>query len=141
MSRDDTLGLVEEFYARIWNAGDEEAAHRLLASDLRFRGSTGVGLEGVGPFLEYVRLIRRALADYRCTIEDVVVERDRAFAKMRFVGRHVGTFMGVAPTGRTLQWVGAALFRVEGGRIRSLWVLGDMDGLKQQLGLSESVSP
>lgn len=141
MARDDTLRMVEEFYARIWNAGEEGAAHHLLAPELRFRGSTGVGLEGVGPFLDYVRLIRRTLADYRCTIEDVVVEGDRAFARMRFAGHHVGTFMGVAPTGRELQWAGAALFRVEGGRIGSVWVLGDVDGLKQQLGLSESIPP
>src|SRR5512137_531673 len=71
MARERTLGMVEDFYGQIWNAGDEEAALRLLASDLRFRGSTGMGLVGVGPFLEYVRLIRRALADYRCEIEEV----------------------------------------------------------------------
>ncbi len=141
MTRSAALGMVEEFYARIWDAGDEGAAHRLLAPDLRFRGSTGVGLEGVGAFLDYVRLIRRALAGYRCCIEEVVVEGDRAFARMRFAGRHVGTFLGVAPTGRRLQWAGAALFRVEGDRIRSVWVLGDVDGLKQQLGLAESVAP
>ena len=133
--------MVEAFYARVWNAGDEAAAHRLLAPGLQFRGSTGVGFEGIGPFLDYVRLIRRALADYRCTIEDVVVDGDQAFARMRFAGRHVGTFLGVGPTGRQLQWAGAALFRVEGDRIRSVWVLGDVDGLKQQLGLAESVAP
>jgi predicted ester cyclase len=141
MAREETLRLVEAFYARIWDAGDEEAAHRLLAHDLQFRGSTGVGLEGLGPFLDYVRLIRRALADYRCRIEEVVVDGDRAFARMRFAGRHVGTFLGVAPAGRELHWAGAALFHVEGGRIRAVWVLGDVDGLKQQLGLAESIAP
>jgi predicted ester cyclase len=141
MAREETLGMVEEFYARIWNAGDEGAAQRLLAPELRLRGSTGVGLEGIGPFLDYVRLIRSALADYRCAIEDVLVDGDRAFARMRFAGRHVGRFLGVAPTGRELQWAGAALFRIEAGRIRSVWVLGDVDGLKQQLGLTEPVAP
>jgi predicted ester cyclase len=141
MTREATLGMVEKFYARIWNAGDEGVAHRLLAPELRFRGSTGVGLEGIGPFLDYVRLIRRALADYRCSIEDLVVEDDQAFARMSFAGRHAGTFLGVAPTGRELRWAGAALFRVEGERIRSVWVLGDVDGLKQQLGISEPIPP
>lgn len=141
MSPDDTRRVVEAFYDLVWNQGDEAAARRLLAPGLRFRGSTGVGLTGVEPFLGYVRLVRGALADYRCTIEEVVVEGDRAFARMGFAGRHAGTFLGVAPTGRELAWAGAALFHLEGGRIASLWVLGDVDGLKQQLGLAVAVAP
>jgi predicted ester cyclase len=141
MPRDATIRLVEDFYALVWNEGDEEAARRLLAPGLAFRGSTGVGLSGVEPFLGYVRLVRGALSGYRCTIEEVVAEEERAFARMRFAGRHAGTFLGAAPTGRELAWAGAALFHVEAGRIASLWVLGDVDGLKQQLGLAVAVAP
>jgi steroid delta-isomerase-like uncharacterized protein len=141
MARHDTVRLVEEFYALVWNRGDEAAARRLLAPDLRFRGSTGVGLAGLEPFLGYVRLVRGALAGYRCTIEEVLVDEERAFAKMGFAGRHVGTFLGVPPTGRELAWAGAALFHMGGGRIQELWVLGDVDGLKQQLGLAVPVAP
>ncbi len=141
MSREATAGLVEAFYEELWNRGDAAAAPRLLAPALEFRGSTGVGLRGVEPFLGYVRLVRGALAGYRCTIEALVVEGDRAFARMRFAGRHVGRFLGVEATGRDLAWAGAALFEVEGGRIARLWVLGDVDGLKRQLGLAVAVPP
>lgn len=54
---------------------------------------------------------------------------DRAFAKMRFGGCHVGVFGGFQPTGRPVEWLGAALFRFEAGRIAELWVLGDLTGL------------
>ncbi|HTN51519.1 MAG TPA: ester cyclase [Anaeromyxobacter sp.] len=137
----DGRALVEAFYARIWNAGDEEAARRILAPDLEFRGSTGPARTGVDGFLGYVRLIRGALAGYECVIEELVVEGERAFAKMLFRGRHAGTFFGVAPTGRAVAWAGAALFRFQAGRIRAVWVLGDVDGLKQQLGLAVPVAP
>ena len=141
MPRAATVKLVEEFYGLVWNEGDEAAARRILAPALAFRGSTGVGLTGLGAFLGYVRLVRGALADYRCTIEALVAEEDQAFARLRFAGRHVGTFLGVAPTGRELAWAGAAHFRVEGGVVASIWVLGDVDGLKQQLGLAVAVAP
>ncbi len=124
-----TPKLVEEFYARIWNAGDLGAAGELLAEDFSFRGSLGSELVGVEAFLEYVRSVRSALEGYRCEILACVSEGNAAFAKMRFAGRHVAPFRGYSPTGKTVQWTGAALFRSEAGRIVELWVLGDLAGL------------
>jgi predicted ester cyclase len=60
---------------------------------------------------------------------------------MLFHGRHTGPFFGVPPTGNVVSWAGAALFTVAASRIRSVWVLGDVDGLKQQLGLAVSIPP
>ena len=39
-----------------------------------------------------------------------------------------------AATGRVITWAGAAFFRVHNGRIAELWVLGDIDSVKAQLG-------
>lgn len=128
-----TPRLVEEFYARIWNSGDLGAAADLLAKDFSFRGSLGSELEGVEAFLEYVRLVRSALDGYHCEILACVSEGDEAFAKMRFSGRHVAFFRGYPPTGKTVQWLGAALFRLEAERIARLWVLGDLAGLDSAL--------
>lgn len=60
-------------------------------------------------------------------------EPGRVFARMRFSGRHVGEFLGFAPTDALVAWEGAARFRIEGGRIADVWVLGDLDGLKARL--------
>ncbi len=124
-----TPRLVEEFYSRIWNSGDLDAAAELLAKDFSFRGSLGSEFQGVEAFLEYVRSVRSALAGYRCEILACVAEGDEAFAKMRFSGRHVAPFRGYPPTGKIVEWLGAALFRVEGGTRAELWVLGDLAGL------------
>jgi predicted ester cyclase len=137
----ESTALIEDFYYEVWNRGDEEVARRILAPDLAFRASTGPVRSGVGQFIDYVRLIRGALSHYECVIEDLVTEDDRAFAKMLFRGRHTGRFFGVDPTGREIAWAGAALFRVAGGKIASIWVLGDVDGLKTQLGLARPVAP
>jgi steroid delta-isomerase-like uncharacterized protein len=128
-----TPPLVEAFYVRIWNAGDLGAAHELLAKDFSFRGSLGSELAGVEAFLEYVRSVRSALAGYRCEILACVAEENEAFAKMRFSGRHVAPFRGHAPTGKVVEWLGAALFRFERGSITELWVLGDLAGLDAAL--------
>jgi len=126
--------LVASFYADIWNRGDLSAIPALLREDFSFRGSLGSERRGHAGFADYVSMVRSALADYRCDILDLVVEDGRAFARMRFSGVHVAPFLGHEPSGRRVEWLGAALFTVAAdGRIADLWVLGDTQSLTAQL--------
>ncbi len=129
----DPQFLVERFYSELWNRADENVAREILDEDFRFRGSLGPEHRGRNGFIEYMRAIHVALADYTCLIEDIVVEKDRAAARMIFRGRHQAPFFGVAATGKIVQWAGAAFFRMGNSRISELWVLGDIDSLKRQL--------
>jgi len=86
-------------------------------------------MRGREAFQNYVRTVRAALADYQCEILSCVAEGNQAFAKMCFSGRHVVAFQGYEPTGKIVQWLGAALFRFEDSMIAELWVLGDLAGL------------
>ena len=62
------------------------------------------------------------------------MEERRAFARVRFSGVHVGQLLGYAPTGKRVEWMGAALFTAgEDGRLADLWVLGDVLALTAQL--------
>ena len=121
--------LVQAFYERIWNSGDLAAASDLLSEDFIFRGSLGNELRGRDAFLQYVRSVRGALANYNCEILDCVTEGNKAFAKMRFSGDHVAPFRGFKPTGKPVQWLGAALFVMDGKVISELWVLGALIAL------------
>ncbi len=133
--------LVTRFYERIWNAGELSAVSELLSETFSFHGSLGVELEGRDAFAHYVLMIRTALAEYRCDILDCVTAEDRAFAKMRFSGRHVAPFRGFEPTGKIVHWLGGALFRFEKGVIADLWVLGDLAGLDTILKRNQGSSP
>ena len=121
--------LVSRFYDEVWNRPDPSVIPQLFHEDCVLRLSLGVDRRGHEGMASYVREVTGALADYRCEIAALVVEGERAFARMRFSGRHTGPFLGFAPTGADLAWEGAALFDTEDGRIRSLWVLGDLAGL------------
>lgn len=128
-----TPAVVEQFYSRIWNAGDEAAAEALLTDDFTFRGSLGTETRGREPFLGYVRSVRRSLAGYHCEIVACVAEGNRAFARMRFSGTHVAALRGFEPSGEPVHWTGAALFSLREGRIADLWVLGDLAALDDVL--------
>lgn len=132
--------LVERFYHEVWNKADEDVACEILHPDFRFRGSLGPEHHGRDGFISYMRSIHAALGDYTCIIDDLVVTGDRAAARMTFTGVHRGEFFGVAATGRQITWAGAAFFTCGNGRLTQLWVLGDIDAVKQQLGSADSAA-
>lgn len=125
--------LVRRFYDEVWNHAEETAAREILAADLSFRGSIGEERVGAEGFIDYMRKIHRAFADYHCRIDHLVAEAGSAAARMTFAGLHCGSLWGETPTGHTVTWAGAAFFTVRDGQIATIWVLGDTETLRRQL--------
>lgn len=130
--------LIERFYHEAWNAKDEDCAREILHKDFDFRGSLGPVRTGPEGFIQYMHELWVGLPDFRCDIEDVVDAGDSAAARMRFSGTHKGLFYGVPGSGKTIIWAGGAFFKGDGKQITALWVLGDIDSIKRQLGPSAS---
>lgn len=95
--------------------------------------STGFDRVGHDGLARMVLTIRGALEDYHCEIHSMVVEHNKAFCRLRFTGRHVGDLIGIAPTGRTVAWMGATEFTVQNHKILKVWELGDVKSLEEQL--------
>ena len=129
---------IERFYRDIWNDRDKSAIPSVLHEDFTFRGSLGQEMRGHDEFAEYVEMVHAALDDYRCIIEDLVVEPPKAFARMTFQGVHAHEFLGYPPTGKPVGWAGAALFTFDGEKISDVWVLGDLKGLESVLKQNET---
>jgi predicted ester cyclase len=58
---------------------------------------------------------------------------------MTFSGLHRGPLLDHRPTGKRVSWAGAALFHEKQGKLESLWVLGDLDALREQLRSAQPV--
>ena len=129
---------VRRFYQDLWDNHDKAAIPEVLHSDFTFRGSLGEQKRGHEGFAEYVDMVHHALSDYRCQIEDLVVEPPKVFARMTFRGIHVNQFRGFAGSGKTVSWAGAALFTFEAEKIKDVWVLGDLFGLDAALKANET---
>ena len=130
-----TADLVRRFYDVVWNNSDEKVAHEILHPGFKFRASLGPERQGLEGFLNYMRAIHAALGNYTCTVDELIADGAKAAARLSFAGKHQGEFFGVAGTGRPIAWAGAAFFETDGRQITRLWVLGDVDGVKQQLGV------
>ena len=127
------VNLIDRFYHDMWNRFDKSIFPEILSDDLQFRGSLGQEKRGYAEFGEYVDFIQRAFPDFHNRIEDVVSEGDRSFARLTYTGTHRGEVFGIAPTGRRIEYAGAALFSFREDRIASAWVLGDIHRLIGQL--------
>jgi len=128
--------LIARFYADLWDQWDKSVAWEILTEDFLFRGSLGADRRGIEGFLDYVDRVRNALGDYRSDVGEMVEQADKIAIRMTFSGNHRGELFGVPATGQRISWAGAAFFAFRRGRIASLWVLGDVDGVKTQLGLA-----
>lgn len=125
--------LIQRFYWDLWNRFDQTVIPQILAEDLRFRGSLGQEKTGHAGFGEYMDVIQRAFPDFTNEIEDIISEGDKAFARLIFRGTQRGKVLGIAPTGWSIAYAGAAVFEFRGGLIAKIWVLGDLHGLLSQL--------
>jgi steroid delta-isomerase-like uncharacterized protein len=133
--------LVERFYDIVWNKVDEAEAWKILAADFRFRASQGPELRGPGGFIAYLRSVHAALANFTCTIEELIATQDHAAARMSFRGTHRGKLYGVEATGRDIRWNGAAFFTIGDDKITELWVLGDVEAVRRQLTRERPAEP
>jgi steroid delta-isomerase-like uncharacterized protein len=125
--------LVGRFYGEFWNERRLDVAAEILHPDVTFRGSVGASARGRDAVSDYAAMVTTALADYRCDVEHLVADDGAAAARVRFSGRHVGTFLGHEPTNRQVSWIGAAFFTVHDGLLGDIWVLGDLVSLHAQL--------
>lgn len=86
-----------------------------------------------------IRYLHQALPDLTCAIEEMVTSGDTVWARVRARGTHRGTFMGVAPTGRTVTVDIVDISRFNGGKIVEHWGISDGLATLEQLGSGRSL--
>ena len=90
-------------------------------------------MSGVESFKARAGAVRAAFADIEIMIDDLVVEGDSIAWRWALTGTHVGTFAGLAPTGRRASLRGVNFQRLKGDRVVEHWTLVDVFGATQAL--------
>ncbi len=68
-----------------------------------------------------VRSFREGFPNLRCQVTDVIAQHDRAVCRWVAHGTHRGEFMGIAPTGRSVEFDGITMMRFHGDRLAEAW--------------------
>jgi len=88
-----------------------------------------------------IRYLRNTFGDFSLTIEDIVAEGDKVWARMSGRGIHNHEFMGRPPTGKSFEITVIDICRFESGKIVEHWGVPDRFHLIVQLGLLPEPTP
>jgi steroid delta-isomerase-like uncharacterized protein len=80
------------------------------------------------------KAIREAFPDFRAVIHWQTADGEIVTTFKTYYGTHRGTFLGVAPTGRTIHFETVDAMRVHNGKISEHWGVANLFSLMQQLG-------
>jgi predicted ester cyclase len=120
--------VIEEGFSK----GNLDALDDVVAVEtIEHQPGLGPGLAGLKGAISY---LRGAFSDFTLTIEDVVADGDRVWARLQSHGIHTGPFMGVPPTGRTIGIDVIDVCRFEDGKVVEHWGVPDRLELLQQIG-------
>ena len=86
------------------------------------------------PLKEVWGRLMRAYPDLHITVEDQIAEGDKLVVRNTVTGTHLGEYMGIAPTGRSVSYDEIFILRFAGGRIAETWGVVDVLGQLRQLG-------
>lgn len=128
-------------HERIWveglNRADVSAADAAFASDCVVH-ITGVAqpMQGVRAWKEFVSGMLQAFPDLHFTIEDQLVQGDRAAFRWRATGTHTGPLGEAPPTGKKVALDGLIVDHLVGGKVQERWEQWDQSVMLQQLGFA-----
>ena len=84
---------------------------------------------------ELVSGFYKAFGNINHKLEDMIAEGDRVLARTTDSATHIGEFMGIAPTGKTVMFGELHFFRMRDGKIVDYWIQEDFLWMNQQLGM------
>jgi steroid delta-isomerase-like uncharacterized protein len=132
----DNIALVSRIWNEVWNRGELDACDEILAADYTgvIPGQPG-GIHGPEAFKQMVAVYRTGFPDVHLTVDDVFATGDRVAVRWVSRGTHLGSLMGIPPTGRHMEVMGISLFQIVDGKVALEWEGFDTMGMMQQLGL------
>lgn len=127
---------IRQFY-RAMSTGDASLLDEILAEDWEdIPLPPGVTLGRESFKAQGLGWIRTVFPDFTVINEDVIVSADGSKVAVRSVsgGTHAGEMLGIAPTGKRVEFRAFDIHQLKDGVIVRTWHLEDFLGLVMQLG-------
>lgn len=124
---------IRRLFQEIWTESEFAYVSDLIAPTLTYHIRGQAFRQAPEALTQIVSRWHTAFGDLVFQVEDVVVEGDRAAARLVYTGAHRGEWKGIPPTGRTVEVHEMMFFRFEGDKIAEVWEVTDEHALRQQL--------
>lgn len=129
-TEDDNKAIVRRWIDEAYRLGNLAIVDELFAPDYAANGRH-LGRDGVKGA---VTMIKTAFPDITVDIEEIVAEGERVVVRVTTRGTHLGPFMGMPATGRSMTMGGIMIYRVIDGLIVEDHEAVDEAGMLRQLG-------
>ena len=116
MSIEENKNIVRR-YQEIYNSNKLDNFLEVVSEDLlmpKIMPGVPHGIEGAKAAH---RVMLAGFPDYQTVIEDLIAEGDQVAARIRMSGTHMGSLMGVPPTGKFVSFTGMYFARIADGKI------------------------
>jgi steroid delta-isomerase-like uncharacterized protein len=131
---DERLARLKEIAVTHYvGANDTQAAMAKVAPDVLWHGPAGSPPTYESWKARHERLVA-AFANMDIAVHNQIAEGDLVVTQWTIKGTHVGSFVGIAPTGKRIVISGIGIDRVANGQIVEHWGMQDMLGVVAQLG-------
>jgi steroid delta-isomerase-like uncharacterized protein len=107
----------------------------LVEPDAVVRTPLPIDATGAEALKQVWAVLLRGLPDLQLAVEDMIGEDDKVVARIVCTGTHLGHYMGVEPTGKTIAYDEIFVFRFANGRVVETWGVVDVLSQMRQLGL------
>lgn len=118
----DNKELITRYYEQVFNGRELDAIGGYWADDQMREAVTRGCLSYFDSF-----------PDLHISLDELIAEGDRVFARTTMTGTHDGEYKGIAPTGRNVAADCAEVYRLADGKIVGYWCLLNVAGLLRQL--------
>ena len=118
----DSKEIIQRYYEQVFNGRELEAIGKYWADQQMQEAVT----RGCMSYFE-------AFPDLHISLDELIAENDRVFARTTLTGTHDREYKGIAPTGRNVAADCAEVFRLQDGKIVGYWCLMNVAGLMRQL--------
>jgi predicted ester cyclase len=141
MSAKKNKNIVRRYYEEVVNTGNIDKIEDFISEEYTeiFDGKRhSVGIEGAKA---HVVGVRQTYADLHLSIERQIAEDELVVTCITARGTHVGSWLGIKPTGKLVTFTGVNVDRVVGGRIVLHGGAANMLGPLLEIGAVKVVGP
>lgn len=125
--------------------GDAEILLRTIDEafepDVFIRTPLPIRATGVDAIKEVFGALLQAYPDLHVSVEDLIAEGDKVVSRNSVTGTHLGEYMGLSPTGKSVRYDEIFIFRLVNGRIAETWGVVDVLSQMRQLGVIRTHLP
>jgi steroid delta-isomerase-like uncharacterized protein len=130
---DDLRAVVANAVGRFNDRADRLGFLEAYSPDVVLHGYPS-GMNGVDGLRRFHGALWDAFPDARIDVDDTIVEGDRVALRYRLTGTHRRAYLGVEPTGLTIDVQGMMVVRVGDGRVTEEWHSPTELSILRQLG-------